>query len=99
MKSFVLVTEEAISKGIRRIVAITGPDAVKAQKKCEALENQLGTIKKDIESKAANNTLNVKESSQDINRLNEVSVMCFDTSSSLLLEKQVKSVKLVKMIG
>ena len=27
MKAFSLISEEAISKGIRRIVAITGPDA------------------------------------------------------------------------
>ena len=27
MKAFALISEEAISKGIRRIVAITGPDA------------------------------------------------------------------------
>jgi alanyl-tRNA synthetase len=27
MKEFSLISEEAISKGIRRIVAITGPDA------------------------------------------------------------------------
>ena len=29
MKDFVIVSEEAISKGIRRIVAITGHDAEK----------------------------------------------------------------------
>lgn len=29
IQSFALVTEEAISKGIRRIVALTGPVAVK----------------------------------------------------------------------
>jgi len=72
MKSFVLVTEEAIAKGIRRIVAITGPDAIRAQKKCEALEDQVEKIKSDIQIRVSSNSLSVKESSQEINRLNEV---------------------------
>ena len=72
MKAFVLVTEEAIAKGIRRIVALTGPDAIRAQKKCQALEDQVQEIKADVESKANSKGLNIKASSQEINRLNEV---------------------------
>ena len=34
--SFALVTEEAIAKGVRRIVALTGPEAVKV---CNRMEN------------------------------------------------------------
>ncbi|KAK9510740.1 hypothetical protein O3M35_005466 [Rhynocoris fuscipes] len=35
---FIITNEEAIAKGIRRITAITGPDAVKARKHAETLE-------------------------------------------------------------
>ncbi|PNF25968.1 Alanine--tRNA ligase, cytoplasmic [Cryptotermes secundus] len=38
---FVIASEEAIAKGIRRIVALTGPEASKALKKTELLENKL----------------------------------------------------------
>ena len=33
IESFALVSEEAISKGIRRIVALTGPEAVKVSRR------------------------------------------------------------------
>lgn len=50
MVDFVITTEEAIAKGIRRIVALTGPEALKALKKTELLENQLNTLKSTIEA-------------------------------------------------
>jgi len=37
---FVISSEEAIAKGIRRIVALTGPEATKALKRNEVLENR-----------------------------------------------------------
>lgn len=45
---FVIASEEAIAKGIRRIVALTGPEAVKALKKTELLENKLNSLKTNI---------------------------------------------------
>lgn len=42
---FVITTEEAISKGVRRIVALTGPEAAKALKKTEYLENEINKLK------------------------------------------------------
>lgn len=45
---FVIASEEAIAKGIRRIVALTGPEAAKALKKNELLENQVNEIKTEI---------------------------------------------------
>ena len=42
---FVIASEEAIAKGIRRIVALTGPEATKALKRNEFLENCLNEIK------------------------------------------------------
>lgn len=48
--NFVIASEEAIAKGIRRIVALTGPEATKALKKNELLEKSLNEIKAIIES-------------------------------------------------
>lgn len=41
---FVITSEEAIAKGIRRIVALTGPEATKAQKKASVLESHLDRL-------------------------------------------------------
>jgi len=37
---FVLASEEAIAKGIRRVIALTGPEAAKARQKAKLLENR-----------------------------------------------------------
>lgn len=42
---FVIASEEAIAKGIRRIVALTGPEAAKALKKNELLEKRVNELK------------------------------------------------------
>ena len=47
---FVIVSEEAIAKGIRRIVALTGPEASKALKKADLLQRDLIEIKHTVES-------------------------------------------------
>ncbi|XP_066569590.1 alanine--tRNA ligase, cytoplasmic [Amia ocellicauda] len=41
---FVIVSEEAIAKGIRRIVAVTGPEAQKAQRKADSLRQSLSAL-------------------------------------------------------
>ncbi|XP_013181141.1 PREDICTED: alanine--tRNA ligase, cytoplasmic [Papilio xuthus] len=41
---YVIVSEEGIAKGIRRIVALTGPEAVKALNKLSVLENEVNSI-------------------------------------------------------
>lgn len=46
---FVIASEEAIAKGIRRIVALTGVEATKALKRNELLENSLNSIKSEID--------------------------------------------------
>lgn len=48
---FVIASEEAIAKGIRRIVALTGPEATKAINKANVLNNSVLNLKKSIESK------------------------------------------------
>lgn len=72
MKSFVLVSEEAISKGIRRIVALTGPEALKAEKKCNALEERVENIQNLVQQKMKEGSLKIKETSQEISRIGEV---------------------------
>ncbi|XP_055839857.1 alanine--tRNA ligase, cytoplasmic [Episyrphus balteatus] len=47
---FVISSEEAIAKGIRRIVALTGPEAVKALKKTESFENEINSLKTIIDA-------------------------------------------------
>lgn len=47
---FVIASEEAIAKGIRRIVALTGPEAVKALKKATLLQKQLIQLQAVIEA-------------------------------------------------
>lgn len=46
---FVITTEEAIAKGIRRIVALTGPDAKRALKKSELLYQRINELKSQID--------------------------------------------------
>ncbi|KAM3959019.1 alanine--tRNA ligase, cytoplasmic [Aphomia sociella] len=41
---YVIVSEEGIAKGIRRIVALTGPEAVKALNKLNILENEVNNV-------------------------------------------------------
>ena len=47
---FVITSEEAIAKGIRRIVALTGPEASKSLKKAELLQNNLNKLKSSVET-------------------------------------------------
>ncbi|XP_012272687.1 alanine--tRNA ligase, cytoplasmic [Orussus abietinus] len=66
---FVIVNEEAIAKGIRRIVALTGPEASKALKKASLLENQLNQIQTELN--ADKNGANIKEYVKRIVELTE----------------------------
>ncbi|XP_067053793.1 alanine--tRNA ligase, cytoplasmic-like [Acropora muricata] len=71
MKTFVLVSEEAISKGIRRIVALTGSEALKAEKKCNLLETKVEDIQSRVQDKINEGGLKIKETSQEIARITE----------------------------
>lgn len=66
---FVISSEEAIAKGIRRITALTGPEAVKALKKTEAFETEITNLKNTIESDKQN--ANSKEHVKNIVELTE----------------------------
>lgn len=51
---YVIVSEEGIAKGIRRIVALTGPEAVKAFNKLSVLENEVNDIASYIKEQGDN---------------------------------------------
>ncbi|XP_069037452.1 alanine--tRNA ligase, cytoplasmic [Lepisosteus oculatus] len=50
---FIIVSEEAIAKGIRRIVTVTGPEAQKAQRKAEALGQSLRALGEKVKVQTA----------------------------------------------
>ncbi|KAL0968180.1 hypothetical protein UPYG_G00263420 [Umbra pygmaea] len=52
---FVIVSEEAIAKGIRRIVAVTGAEAQKAQRKSDALRQSLSALGEKVKAQTAPN--------------------------------------------
>ncbi|KAI1890024.1 hypothetical protein AGOR_G00168960 [Albula goreensis] len=52
---FVIVSEEAIAKGIRRIVAVTGAEAQKAQRKADALRQALSALGEKVKAQTAPN--------------------------------------------
>lgn len=66
---FVISSEEAIAKGIRRIIALTGPEATKALKKATLLQNQLTQLQATIEADKAGK--NSKEYVKNIIELTE----------------------------
>lgn len=89
MNSFVLVSEEAISKGIRRIVALTGPEALRAEKKCHSLEERVENVQNLVDEKMKDGGLNIKETSQEITRISEVRnnpfvMFCISTAINFL---------------
>uniref|UniRef100_F6QJF8 Alanine--tRNA ligase n=1 Tax=Bos taurus TaxID=9913 RepID=F6QJF8_BOVIN len=53
--AFVIVSEEAIAKGIRRIVAVTGAEAQKALRKAESLKKSLCVVEAKVKAQAAPN--------------------------------------------
>ncbi|KAJ8726295.1 hypothetical protein PYW07_000993 [Mythimna separata] len=56
---YVIVSEEGIAKGIRRIVALTGPEAMKAISKSSTLENEVNNVANFIKDQSDN--VNQKE--------------------------------------
>ncbi|GFX50064.1 alanine--tRNA ligase, cytoplasmic [Trichonephila clavipes] len=53
---FIIASEEAIAKGIRRVVALTGPEATKAIKRSELFQKEVENIKNLIDDKNRNIT-------------------------------------------
>lgn len=70
---FIISAEESIAKGIRRIVALTGPEASKAVKKAELLQKEVDAIaiKVDALVSQKDKTLTVKDLSRLIVELSD----------------------------
>uniref|UniRef100_A0A2K5DP58 Alanine--tRNA ligase n=1 Tax=Aotus nancymaae TaxID=37293 RepID=A0A2K5DP58_AOTNA len=66
--AFVIVTEEAIAKGVRRIVAVTGAEAQKALRKAESLKTSLSVMEAKVKAQTAPN----KDVQREITDLGEV---------------------------
>jgi len=66
-----IVGEEAISKGIRRIVAITGAEAQKAHAKSATLETKLNNFKNEVDKQKSSACLNIKSLNQQISALTD----------------------------
>jgi alanyl-tRNA synthetase len=78
IESFALVTEEAIAKGIRRIVALTGPEATKAHRLAEHLEKKVDDLCSKVEEGTKAGTISTKEASRMVVDLQD------DLSASLI---------------
>ncbi|KAJ8302926.1 hypothetical protein KUTeg_019322 [Tegillarca granosa] len=68
---FVIVSEEAISKGIRRIIAVTGLEASRALHKAEVLENSLNNLKVTIENNSKTKEFTERELTRQIVQLDD----------------------------
>jgi len=64
--NLVIVTEEAISKGVRRIIAVTGAEAQKALNKQENLEKSVSQLKTRVEENPKTQALTEKELNRQI---------------------------------
>ncbi|XP_012347711.1 alanine--tRNA ligase, cytoplasmic isoform X2 [Apis florea] len=92
IRNFVIVSEEAIAKGIRRIVALTGPEAVKAQKKTSMLQNYLDELQITIE--ADKDSINTKEHVKKIVELtDDVSHAIISSWKKDKIRKMLKDLK------
>ena len=68
---FLIISEEAIAKGIRRIVALTGAEAFKALNKAAVLENEINKLKSHLKNEQISYKESVKlltEKLEDVNQ-------------------------------
>jgi alanyl-tRNA synthetase len=72
MKKFVVLSEEAISKGVRRIIALTGTEALKAHRRADLLADQVNVLATHVANQLTDNkhALNVNALIKQIIELN-----------------------------
>lgn len=58
MEKYIILSEEAIAKGIRRIIAVTGVEALKAHKKGDQLEKEVSQLCEKVQSEIDKNREN-----------------------------------------
>jgi len=90
MNSMVIATEEAIAKGIRRIVALTGQEAVKAQNKERLLKAEVDKLAEKVKDK----DLSLKEKVRFITELgDDISAATISYAGKDAMRNQLKVVK------
>jgi alanyl-tRNA synthetase len=73
----VITSEEAIAKGTRRIIAITGPEAEKSLQRAERLETRIGETKARVDKASElKDVASTKAIGKEINEFIEVSLLC-----------------------
>jgi len=71
IRSMALISEDAIAKGIRRVVALTGSEASKALAKAEAFQLQVDALLSMIKDNEKSKKYSTKELTSEINQLSE----------------------------
>ncbi len=72
MGKFVIVTEEAIAKGIRRIVGVTGHEANKAIHKADLLDKEYQKLKAKVEKATETKNYSQKDLNREVTKQTEV---------------------------
>lgn len=89
-----IVSEEAISKGVRRIIAVTGSEAMKAGHRVDVLNKQVQDLKKKIETNAKTQAYTEKQLTRMIVELNdEVSQSVISYAEKDRLRTELKGLK------
>jgi len=71
IRSMALISEDAIAKGIRRVVAFTGHEALKAGAKADAFQTQVDALLAKIKDNVKSKNYTTKELTSEINQLSE----------------------------
>eukprot|EP00731_Ephydatia_muelleri_P026421 Em0018g521a len=88
--SFAIVSEEAISKGIRRIVALTGHEALKSHRQAEMLEKNV----EDLTNRVKSVSLSYKEANRLISEMgDQLSAAVISQWRKDFMRNKLKSVK------
>ncbi|PVD20508.1 hypothetical protein C0Q70_18664 [Pomacea canaliculata] len=93
---FYIVSEEAISKGIRRIIAVTGTEAAKAQHRLEVLEKAVAELKEKVEKNSTTRECLDKKLNREIVSLDDEvaqSTICYWKKDAI--RAQLKGLKTI----
>ncbi|XP_070574110.1 alanine--tRNA ligase, cytoplasmic-like [Ptychodera flava] len=91
---FVIVTEEAIAKGIRRIVAITGDDAQKAVNRADLLDKEIDSLAVRIKDNGSQQKYTAKELTRQIVQLgDDLNVAVVPQWKKYLMRKKLTDLK------
>jgi alanyl-tRNA synthetase len=70
---FAIISEEALAKGIRRIVALTGPPASHSQRRCDMLQKSVSELEVEVKSQQTDKSLESEQLMKRVIQLNEAS--------------------------